>query len=207
MRSNPEKIFCRQQSRNSAKKGFYGARVDEIARQSGLNKNMLYIYFENKEELYRSVLINAYRRMEDAERRALEKELLGRELITALLSAYFDFLRDNEAFVNILMSENLTQARFVKQLPNECIERATLNEIAGRIRQSCDRGEFRADLDERQFLLTMITICFSNFSNRCTLSRMMGFDLYDPAIHEKRKQQAIDILLSYLTAVQPEQAQ
>lgn len=180
-------------------KGFYGARVDEIAQESGLNKRMLYIYFESKEELYRSVLKNIYRRMEDVERRVLEKDLLGSQLITALLSAYFDFLRDNETFVNILMSENLMQAQFMKQLPSECIERPTLDEIARRIRKSCDSGEFRSDLDERQFVLTMITICFSNFSNRYTLSRMMGFDLYDPEIHEKRKQQAIDILLAYLT--------
>ena len=31
-------------------KGFYGARIDAIAKQSGLNKNMLYIYFGSKEE-------------------------------------------------------------------------------------------------------------------------------------------------------------
>lgn len=180
-------------------KGFYGARVDEIAKQSGLNKHMLYIYFESKEELYRCVLKEIYRRMEDVEKCVLAKELLGKELINALISAYFDFLKDNETFVNILMSENLMHAQFMKQLPSECIERKTLNEIADRIRESCNQGEFRSDLDERQFVLTMITICFSNFSNRYTLSRMMGFDLYDPEIHEKRKQQAIDILLSYLT--------
>lgn len=180
-------------------KGFYGARVDEIARLSGLNKNMLYIYFESKEELYRCVLKEMYHRLEAVERDLLARELMGRELITAMISAYFDFLKENPAFVNILMSENLMRAYYVKQLPSECIERNTLNEMAARVRRSCDRGEFRSDIDEKQIILTMITICFSNFSNRYTLSRMMGFDLDDPEIHEKRKQQAIDILLSYLT--------
>lgn len=180
-------------------KGFYGARVDEIAKQSGLNKNMLYVYFESKEELYRCVLKEIYHRMEEVERGLLAQQILGRAFITAVISAYFDFLKDNPTFVNILMSENLMHAPYIKQLPRECIERDTLNQMAARVRESCDRGEFRSDIDEKQVILTLITICFSNFSNRYTLSWMMGFDLDDPEICEKRKQQAIDILLSYLT--------
>ncbi len=180
-------------------KGFYGARVDEIAKQSGLNKNMIYIYFDSKEELYRCVLKAIYQRMEEVERGLLDQNLTGSALVSALVGAYFDFLKDNPTFVNILMSENLIGAQFMRQLPDECIARPTLHEIAARLRAGSDAGEFRADIDEKHFVLTMITICFSNFSNRHTLSRLMGFDMDDPKIHEMRKQQAIDILLAYLT--------
>ena len=193
--------ILRAAERQFGEKGFYGARVDEIARQSGLNKNMIYIYYKSKEELYRCVLIEIYRRMENVERELLASSTgSGREFIASTISAYFDFLKDNPSFVNILMSENLMQAQFMKQLPAECIERETLDRIARRIRQSCDAGEFRQDIDERQTVLTLITICFSNFSNRYTLSRMMGFDLSQREMHEKRKQQAIDIILAYLTS-------
>ena len=180
-------------------KGFYGARIDAIAQQSGLNKNMIYIYFGSKEELYRNVLLGMYRRMEDVERSLIEKELAGSALIAELISAYFDFLDQNSSFVNILMSENLMQAQFLKQIPQEYIERKTLDEIAKKIRMSSENGEFRSDIDEKQAVLTMITICFSNFSNRYTLSKLMGYDIHDGAILEKRKQQTIDIMLSYLT--------
>lgn len=180
-------------------KGFYGARIDAIAKQSGLNKNMLYIYFGSKEELYRNVLLNMYRRMEEVERRLIEKELAGSDLIAALISAYFDFLNENVSFVNILMSENLMQAQFLKQIPSEYVARRTLDEIAAKIRSSCESGAFRSDIDEKQTVLTLITICFSNFSNRYTLSKLMGYDIHDDAILEKRKQQTIDIMLSYLT--------
>src|SRR5580765_4440836 len=39
-----------------AAKGFAGARVDEIARQAGINKRMLYHYFGDKKALFREVL-------------------------------------------------------------------------------------------------------------------------------------------------------
>lgn len=180
-------------------KGFYGARIDAIAQQSGLNKNMLYIYYGSKEELYLQVLLSMYRRMEEVERRLLETNVEGTELVRQLISAYYDFLEQNPSFVNILMSENLMQAQFLKQLPRDCIARKTLAELAERIRKGCDEGVFRADIDARQTVLSMITICFCNFSNRFTLSLWTGCDLQDPAVQEMRKQQTIDIMLSYLT--------
>ena len=43
-----------------SEKGFYGARVDEIAARAGVNKAMLYYYFKNKEKLFEE-LIKRYR--------------------------------------------------------------------------------------------------------------------------------------------------
>src|ERR1700730_8044463 len=36
--------------------GIAGARVDRIAKNAGCNKNLIYIYFENKETLFTTVL-------------------------------------------------------------------------------------------------------------------------------------------------------
>ena len=39
-----------------AKKGFDGARIDQIAAKAGINKQRIYAYFGSKSELYRRVL-------------------------------------------------------------------------------------------------------------------------------------------------------
>ncbi|PCJ21602.1 MAG: hypothetical protein COB02_03115 [Candidatus Cloacimonadota bacterium] len=39
-----------------AKKGFAGARVDEIAAMAQVNKRMIYYYFKNKQGLYQAVM-------------------------------------------------------------------------------------------------------------------------------------------------------
>jgi AcrR family transcriptional regulator len=39
-----------------ADKGFAAARVDEIARRAGISKGTLYLYFEDKEALFRAVV-------------------------------------------------------------------------------------------------------------------------------------------------------
>src|SRR5678815_2962940 len=41
--------------------GLGGARVDRIAERAGLNKRLIYYYFEDKESLFQAVLEQAYR--------------------------------------------------------------------------------------------------------------------------------------------------
>jgi AcrR family transcriptional regulator len=42
-----------------AEKGFAAARLDEIARRAGVSKGTLYLYFTDKEEMFRAVVRNA----------------------------------------------------------------------------------------------------------------------------------------------------
>jgi len=48
-----------------AERGFAGARVDEIARQAGVNKAMLYYHIGDKAALYEKVLIRNFDRLLD----------------------------------------------------------------------------------------------------------------------------------------------
>ena len=42
------------------KKGFAGARIQEIADEAGINKAMLHYCFKNKELLFQAVFMNAF---------------------------------------------------------------------------------------------------------------------------------------------------
>jgi len=46
--------------REFADKGFDGARVDQIALLTGLNKNVLYHHFDSKDGLFAAVLERTY---------------------------------------------------------------------------------------------------------------------------------------------------
>ena len=43
-----------------SEKGFSGARIDEMAALSGVNKQRIYAYFGSKEKLYKKVLLDVY---------------------------------------------------------------------------------------------------------------------------------------------------
>ena len=55
--------------RDFARRGFEGARVDEIAKRAGVNKQLVYHHFGNKEDLYRLVLENVYTEIREQEKR------------------------------------------------------------------------------------------------------------------------------------------
>lgn len=181
-----------------SEKGFYGARVDEIAQQAQINKRMIYEYFENKETLYKKVLFEVYHRMESAEKELLKNDLSGKELIGGIISMYFDFLAENTSFVNILMWENLNKGKYLEEMPAEQVRRQTLNIFCEKIIEGKRAGIFLPEVDEKQTVLSLIVVCFANFSNRYTLSRLFSKNLTEKEILENRKQHTLDLVLSYM---------
>ena len=182
-----------------AEKGFWGARVDEIAQSANINKRMIYAYFGDKEELYNQVLLNNYSKMEEVELSLEKQNLYGIELVKQIVSTYFDFLHSNPNFVNILMWENLNKGNSLKKFENTSIERETIQYFINAIEQGKQDNLFRKDVDSKQVVLSMITTCFANFSNQYTLSKLFNTNLTDKDVLEKRKQHTIDMILSYLT--------
>src|SRR6266581_2767499 len=54
-------------TREFAKNGYNGARIDAIAARTATTKRMIYYYFGGKEQLYIAVLERAYSQLRDAE--------------------------------------------------------------------------------------------------------------------------------------------
>lgn len=181
-----------------ALKGFFGARVDEIANKANINKRMIYAYFGDKESLYNAVLLNTYSKMEEVESNLIERDLNGIELVKEIISTYFDFLYNNPSFVNILMWENLNKGNYLKKIENTVIERKTISHFIDAIEKGKSNGIFKEDIDSYNTVLSMITTCFANFSNQYTLSRLFHTDLTDKEIIEERKQHTIELITSYL---------
>ena len=182
-----------------AQKGFWGARVDEIANAANINKRMIYAYFGDKQELYNQVLLNTYSKMEEVEVQLEKQKLIGKELVEKIISTYFDFLYSNPNFVNILMWENLNKGENLKRLESSMIERHTIQYFISSIEDGKKNGVFSKDIDSYQVVLSMITTCFANFSNQYTLSKIFHTDLTDKEIIEERKQHTINLILSYMT--------
>lgn len=181
-----------------AQKGFFGARVDEIAAKAQINKRMIYAYFGDKEELYNQVLLNTYSKMEEVESDLVKQNLQGTELVEKIISTYFDFLYNNPNFVSILMWENLNKGNYLKKIENTTIERKTILYFINAIENGKSCGIFKNGIDSYQVVLSMITTCFANFSNQYTLSKLFNTDLTNKEIIDKRKQHTIELITSYL---------
>jgi len=88
-----------------SERDFHDVKVDDIAEQVGLSKGTLYLYFDNKDNLFFSVIIERakvlYARLEQASQ--CDKDFL--DCLHKFVSTYLGFFREHEAFFKIIHSE------------------------------------------------------------------------------------------------------
>ncbi len=181
-----------------AEKGIYGTRVDEIAKEANINKRMIYEYFGSKEELYKAVLINVYGRLGNLELGILSDMISPVDAIRKLIQMYFIFLKDNPSYVSLLQWENLNKGKYIKDTDFTGMKDPTLELLRQIINKGIAEGTFRVEVDTEQVIVSLLTYCFSYFSNRYTLSTLLSKKLDDDENINKRIDHVTTMFLSYL---------
>ena len=152
-----------------AQKGLAGARVDNIARISGFNKNMIYQYYQSKENLYETVIYNEYSKLSELENVIIEKDFGYKEKIETIVREYFLFLKSNPNFVRLIMWENLNEAKYIEASGALNIKDLMLKMLKNTVEKGKSEKIFNKRANEKQVLLSLITGAFSYFSNMYTL--------------------------------------
>ena len=182
-----------------SEKGLSGARVNDIAARASVNKQMLYYYFGDKENLYCAVLNHAY---EEIRARENELDLAALAPVAAMerfIGFTFDYLTENRYFVALLNDENIHKARHI--LDSEYLQglHARLQETIGDILTRGEReGVFRPNVDPIDLYISIASLCYFYYSNIHTLSAIFGRDLSDRSATHHRRQHVIDFVGAYL---------
>ena len=86
--------------REFADSGLAGARVDEIAARAGVNKQLVYHYFGDKDALYLAVLEWVYEEIRAQERKLNLEGLPPEQAIKKLIESSFDHLAAHPDFID-----------------------------------------------------------------------------------------------------------
>jgi len=181
-----------------AEKGIYGTRVDDIAEAANINKRMLYEYFGNKEELYRAVLVEVYSRLSKQEMILLSEDMCCIDAMKRIIKLYFDFLKNNPTYVNLILWENLNKGEYIKDIDFSGIKDPVFNLFRKVINKGKEDGVFRSDIDTEQVILSLLTYSFAYFSNRYTLTKLLGMKLDTEESIKKRVETVTEMFLYYL---------
>ena len=182
-----------------ADKGLGGARIDAIAERAGINKRLIYYYFEGKDRLFLTVLEQTYDDIRSAEQ-ALHLEAQDpvqamRELVAFTWNHY---VRHPE-FLHLLNSENLHRARHLKQssrireMNSPLIQ--TLGEVLERGRRD---GVFRGGIDPVQLYISIAGLAYFYLSNNPTLSTIFGRDLMSAKAMAERLSHITEVVMGYV---------
>ena len=94
-----------------ARRGFDGARVDEIARGAGVNKQLLFYYYHSKRGLFHAVLSQAATDLEHALAAIAVASGRPLERLRQALEAQFEFLAQNPDVVTLLVQAGRSDVR------------------------------------------------------------------------------------------------
>ncbi len=92
-------------ARMFAQKDFHSVTVDEIAMEVGLSKGTIYLYFENKENLFYSILMDRTQKLLDLLGTSLEPEISFLEGLKQFIVAYTCYFDEHKAFFKLMHSE------------------------------------------------------------------------------------------------------
>ena len=85
-------------------KGFDGLTMRGVARGMGVSSGTLYVYYENKDELYLAVLTKGFELLHEKCRAALEDVAAPMDRLKALAKAYLDFGLEDSHFYNLMFT-------------------------------------------------------------------------------------------------------
>lgn len=182
-----------------ADSGLGGARVDKIAERAGVNKRLIYYYFENKEALFLSVLEKTYADIREAEKELHLQDVDPATAIRRLVEFTWNYYLKHPEFLALLNSENLHRARHLKtsariqEMNSPLI--ALLGELLERGRQ---QGVFRGGVDPVQLYISIASLAYFYLSNNPTLSTIFGRDLLSPAALSERLSHITEMTLGYI---------
>jgi AcrR family transcriptional regulator len=87
--------------------GFHAVSMEEVAKEAGITKPILYDHFSSKKDLYLALLDEDLADLHEKVKQALASPKGNRERIRASFQAYFDFVDEQAAGFRLLMQETV----------------------------------------------------------------------------------------------------
>src|SRR5436190_11614549 len=132
--------------REFSQEGVAGARTDAIARSAGVNKALLYYYYQDKEGLYRAVLDLVFSGLRAAIHEALSKDLASREKLARYVRSHFDYIASHPLYPRIVQAEFLRAGHGdpsrLEHIAKQYF-RPVFLELSALLKQGAQTGEFR----------------------------------------------------------------
>lgn len=180
------------------KKGLYGARMQEIADEAGINKALLHYYFRNKDKLFQAIFEQTFQSFAPLIIKIFNNEDPINTKIQQLVSQYTDFLVTNPYLPLFLINE-IHQDPQQKLPVLQMMEELKSSRFIGQFKEKVKTGEF-IKIEPEQFITNILALILFPFINKTMLSST--FSLNDEKFGrfiKKRKKIVPDMILRAIT--------
>ena len=143
-RKNTEKYYRIIQAATKifARKGFYQAKISEIAREAQIADGTIYIYFENKDDILISLFEEQMKVVLDNMVIQLSQEQDPEKKLQKFALTHMQLIEQNQDMAEIIQVEVRQSSKFMKEYKNEKFIQY-LDLIADIVREGQEKGVFK----------------------------------------------------------------
>lgn len=128
-----------------AEKGFYNARVSEIAKEANVADGTIYLYFKNKDDILISLFEEEFGKLVENMRKEINKEKDALQKIKRFAVSHLSFVAKQQQLAEVFGVEVRQSSKFMKEYVNKpFIE--YLNLIRSVVIEGQETGLIRKDL-------------------------------------------------------------
>jgi AcrR family transcriptional regulator len=174
-----------------ARRGFAGARVEQIARRAGVNKQLLFYYFNSKRGLFQAVLTESASELESALAGLAFPPGGPLERLRLTLQAQFEFLARHPQIVALLGQGTRSGAAFAP----------AINRLVVLLAEGQGLGQVRDDVDPHLAAAQALILMVGYLSMEAVVAasaRPLGAD--EPALRERWREAAVDLVVAGVSA-------
>lgn len=175
-----------------SRRGFAGARVDQIARRAGVNKQLLFYYYHSKRGLFNAVLTAAATELEAELGSFASPAGASLERLRAALTAQFEFLARHPDLVALLrQSSRADVAPFAP----------AIKRLVVLLAEGQGLGQVRDDLDPHLTAAQALILMVGYLGMEAAIAasaRPLGGD--EPALRKRWKDAAVDLIVAGVAA-------
>lgn len=178
-----------------ARKGFDGARTDEIAAKAGVNKAMIYYYFKSKENLYTVIVETLFEKIY----LILSRHLFNvnvttpEEGILSFINSYMDFIYAHRIFLRVMLWDLAGGGQIVSRVAGRVIGGRT-DQVVVLFKQAAREGHLRP-LNPKHLAVSMMGMILFFFFAEPVIRVIWGEEPITPEHIAERKNEISNLIL------------
>ena len=176
--------------------GLAGARTEQIATAAGVNKALLYYYFESKEKLYLAALESVTARVRDSSMAAILADASPGERILRVALNHFDRILTQREFQSLMQQEMIRMHKGEEgawPLLAKRVFGPLHAALQSTVREGIETGEL-IDADLLQFPLVALGANVFYFLSAPIWRLIMDFEPLDPEVLRARRAATVEFL-------------
>jgi len=169
------------------KKGYAGARMQEIADAAGINKALLHYYYRNKEQLFANIFTSTLEKIIPFVNKIFVSDKNLFETIADFVSVYVDFLMAHPYLPAFILHELSQNADNIPQLIGQMEKRPDSKSFINKIEKAIAANEIRP-VKPTHLLVNIISLCILPVAGKPLLQAMIGITekKYEQLLQERK---------------------